>query len=60
MATVLHSERMSWLAVAGRYVRMRFRHPPVEHVMQKQIRQQWTHYAPLRRPCRARLQPSVL
>jgi hypothetical protein len=38
MATVLHSERMSWLAVAGRYVRMRFRHPPVEHVMQKQIR----------------------
>jgi CheY-like chemotaxis protein len=30
-----------------RYVRMRFRHPPVEHILQKQVRQQWTYYAPL-------------
>src|SRR6516164_11654565 len=39
---------------------MRFLHPPVEHIMQKQVRQQWAHYAPLRCPRHARLHPSIL
>src|SRR5258708_4275141 len=39
---------------------MRFRHPPVEHIMQKQVRQQWTHYAPLWCSRHARLHPSIL
>lgn len=42
------------------YPRMRLHHPPVEDIMQEQVRQQWTDDAPLWSSCCARLQPSLL